>query len=192
MSGAATKPARRRSRGPLVDQPLWVLWRELTALYPLWRSIAAALTPFNGFRKENSYFWFDVIEALRSMASSRAVVARLAVVTDAQLDGVVALAEVNSKRQEHFFRTLVLAYVTVPFTVGAIWAQLMPGQLIAILKDPNLAPVWGGTIAGLATALVIRFIADWRARSFLTVLQIARIERNASPTVTASPARPER
>jgi len=150
------------------------------AAYPLWRSILTAMTPWSGFRKETSYLWFDVIRGLRSMPSSRRVVERLRSITTREMDGVIALAEVNSKRQEHFFRTLVLAYVTVPFTIGAIWAQLMPGQLIALLKNSELAPVWGGTIAGLASALVIRFIADWRARSFLTLLQMARIERNAA------------
>jgi hypothetical protein len=39
--------------------------------------------------------------------------------------------------------------------------------------------VWGGTIAGLATAIAVRFLADWRARSFLAVLQMARAERRA-------------
>ena len=157
------------------------------ACYPLWRSIVSAMTPWSPFRRESSYFWFDVVRGLRSMPSSLRVVERLRSVTDADLDGVIGLAEVNSKRQEHFFRTLVLAYVTVPFTVGAIWAQLMPGQLIGLLKNAELAPVWGGTIAGLASALVIRFIADWRARSFLTLLQMARIERQASAAAAKEP-----
>lgn len=178
-----TKPRRRLLPvDPLKGLPLWDVWHELMALYPLWKSVRTAFSPFNNFRRENSYFWFDVIRGLRSMPSGRAVVARARTLSPAELDGVISLAEVNSKRQEHFFRTLVLAYVTVPFTVGAIWAQLSPGQLMGLLRNPELGPVWGGTIAGLGSALVIRFIADWRARSFLTLLQMARIEASAART----------
>lgn len=185
MSAAPAK-GRLKPVDPLADRPLWGLWRELMALYPLWRSVLSAMNPRSAFRRENSYFWFDVIRGLRSMSSSLRVAERLESVGDSDLDGLIALAEVNSRRQEHFFRTLVLSYVTVPFTIGAIWAQLMPGQLISLVKEPDLAPVWGGTIAGLATALAVRFIADWRARSFLAVLQMARIERSAA-ALTMSP-----
>jgi len=187
------KPIKKLRRGrpdPLQDQPLWALWQALMACYPLWRSVLSAMNPWSGFRKENSYFWFDVIRGLRSMPPSLRVMDRLSSVSDGDLDGLIGLAEVNSKRQEHFFRTLVLGYVTVPFTAGAIWAQLLPGQLIALLKNPDLAPVWGGTIAGLASALIIRFIADWRARSFLTLLQMARIERTAAGSRSSNASNP--
>lgn len=188
MSAAPAK-GRLKPVDPVADGPLWRLWRELMALYPLWRSVLSAMNPRSAFRRENSYFWFDVIRGLRSMSSSLRVAERLESVGYSDLDGLIALAEVNSRRQEHFFRTLVLSYVTVPFTIGAIWAQLMPGQLILLVKEPDLAPVWGGTIAGLATALAVRFIADWRARSFLALLQMARIERSAA-AFTAPPATP--
>ncbi|MFN7281335.1 hypothetical protein [Brevundimonas sp.] len=78
--------------------------------------------------------------------------------TDRELDGLITLGEINSRRQEHFFRSLVLAYITVPLTVGAIWAQLAPDNLISLVRNPELAPVWGGTIAGLATAVAIRLL----------------------------------
>lgn len=185
-------PPKRSSKpvNPLADRPLWSLWRELMALYPLWRSLVSAMNPRSHFRRENSYFWFDVIRGLRSMSSSLRVVARLKAVSDAELDGLIGMAEVNSKRQEHFFRTLVLSYVTVPFAIGAIWAQLTPGQMIRLLEDERYQFYWIGAVAVLATALAVRFIADWRARSFLTLLQLVRIERTASAAVKASPAGP--
>jgi len=175
---------------PLDGVPLWALWAEIMALYPLWRSILAALHPRSGFRREGSYFWFDVIRALRAMPSSQRVVGRLMSVSDDELEGLIVLGEINSKRQEHFLRSLVLAYITVPLTVGAIVAQLLPGVLMATFRNPDLAPVWGGTIAGLATAVVIRVVADWRARSFLGLLQMARAERRARPSGQAAAGSP--
>jgi hypothetical protein len=145
-------------KGPLAENHLWALWREVLALYPLHRSLLAGLSPVSQFRRETSWFWFDVILGLRSMGSSRAVAARLESVTDRELDGLITLGEINSRRQEHFFRSLVLAYITVPLTVGAIWAQLAPDNLISLVRNPELAPVWGGTIAGLATAVAIRLL----------------------------------
>lgn len=179
-----------RQAEPRIDEPLWVLWQSLMALYPLWRSLLTVFSPFSPFQRETSWFWFDVIRGLRAMPSSQAVIARLKTVTDGELDGVIALAEVNSKRQEHFFRSLVLAYVTVPFTLGAIWAQLAPGQLMGLLRSEDYGPYWGGTVAGLATALIIRFVADWRARSFLALLQMARIERQAERATPPEAAPP--
>lgn len=172
-------------QGPLGENRLWALWRECQSLYSLWRSLLAGLSPGSRFGRESSWFWFDVILALRSMRSSRDVAARLQTVSDAELDGLIMLGEINSRRQEHFFRSLVLAYITVPLTVGAIWAQLAPDSLVGLARNAELAPVWGGTIAGLATAIAVRFLADWRARSFLAVLMMIRAERAA--TVGLSP-----
>jgi hypothetical protein len=41
-------------------------------------------------------------------------------------------------------------------------------------------PAAAGGIAGLATIVAVRFVADWRARAFLSLLQMARIERTAA------------
>jgi hypothetical protein len=163
----------------LASRPLWGLWRALTALYPLSQSLLAMVTHRGALNRETSYFWFDVVIALRAMPSSLKVATRLDEVSDAELDGVIAIAELNSKRQEHFLRSIVLGYLTVPLTVGAIAAELWPGALLSLFQRPELSGVWSGTIAGLATALLIRFVADWRARSFLTLLQMVRLERQS-------------
>lgn len=123
--GTVEKPKGRLKpweKGPLADNPLWALWQEVIALYPLSRSLLAGFSPSSPFRRETSWFWFDVVLGLRSMGSSRAVAHRLANVSDAELDGLIVIGELNSRRQEHFFCSLVLAYITVPLTVGAIWA----------------------------------------------------------------------
>jgi len=91
------------------------------------------MRPFGLFQSENQMFRFDVIQGLRAMGVSRRVLTRLETVDDAMLDGVIALGEVNVKRQEHFFRSVILAYVTVPLTIGAIWAQLSPDGIAAFM-----------------------------------------------------------
>jgi hypothetical protein len=180
---------RTRRPDPLDGNPVWDLWRDLMALYPLWRSALAAFSPRSQFRRENTYWWFDVVRGLRSMPSSQAVVARLATVSDAELEAVISVAEINARRQEHFVRVLFLSYITIPFTVGAIWAELAPGQMVELLRDPRWASWWAGGGAGLIVALVVRFLADWRARSFLTLLELARTEREAAAGAKAPRAR---
>lgn len=187
--GAAEKPKVRLKpwqKGPLADYRLWALWPECQSLYPLSRSLMAGFSPASRFGRESSWFWFDVVLGLRSMRSSRLLAERLATVTYAEMDGLITLGEINSRHQEHFFRSLVLAYITVPFTVGAIWAQLAPDSLIGLARNPELAPVWGGTIAGLATAIAVRFLDDWRARSFLAVLTMIRAERAVDGSGTSA------
>lgn len=166
-----------RPPDPLAKDPVWLLWRDLTARFPLWRSALWWLLPSPARVRENSYFWFDLIVGLRSMGSSQAVVARLATVSDVVLAAVVRLAEINGKRQEHFFRSVVLAYITVPLTVGAIWVSLSPTSVKAAMTNADLLPFVGGTIGGLATAIVVRFMADWRAQAFLSLLQMVQAER---------------
>lgn len=170
----------------LADSGLWTLWRELIALYPAWRSLMESMRPFGLFQSENQLFRFDVIQGLRAMQVSRDVLARLKDVDDATVDGVIGLAEVNVKRQEHFFRSVILAYVTIPLTVGAIWAQLSPSGVSAFLAGDGAGPAAAGGIAGLATIVLVRFVADWRAKAFLSLLLMARIERAAG--ATAKPA----
>ena len=72
-------------KGPLADNRLWALWQEVMALYPLSRSLVAGLSPGSPFRRESSWFWFDVVLGLRGMRSSLAVAQRLSTVTEAEL-----------------------------------------------------------------------------------------------------------
>lgn len=193
MKGVRALPvfSGRNARDPLGGEPLWDLWQDLMQRYPLWRSLLASFIPWSPFHRERSWFWFDVIRGLRTMTSSQAVIQRLRTVGDGDLNGVIALAEINSRRQEHFLRTLVLSYITIPFAGGAIWAELAPGQMVGLLKNPELASVWAGGAVGLISALLLRFVADWRARSFLTLLLMARAERQAEslrPPAVAPPA----
>ncbi len=181
IEGVKPEKLKPWQKGHLADNRLWSLWREVIALYPLSRSLIAGLSPSSPFRRETSWFWFDVVLGLRSMSSSRRVANRLSAVSDAELDGLIVIAEVNSRRQEHFLRSLVLAYVTVPLAALGIWASLSSATMVALARNTDLAPVWGGAIAGLATAVAIRFVADWRARSFLALLCLVRAERKAAP-----------
>ncbi|HEV7228338.1 hypothetical protein [Brevundimonas sp.] len=178
-AGPARLKLRLSAAEILADSRLWALWRDLITLYPAWRSLLESMRPFGLFQSENQMFRFDVIQGLRAMGVSRRVLTRLETVDDAMLDGVIALGEVNVKRQEHFFRSVILAYVTVPLTIGAIWAQLSPEGISAFMAGEGAQPAFAGGIAGLATIVAVRFAADWRARAFLSLLQMARIERQA-------------
>lgn len=190
-AAALTRPlkVRRGPPAPLAGAPVWGLFEELLTLFPLWRSIVGRARMGRIFNRETSWWRFDVVRGLRSLPSSLAMAERLGGVDTATLDAVIGLAEVNSRRQEHFFRTLVLAYVTVPLTLAALVAQLSPGALRDSLADPRLTGVWAGLIAGLATAVAVRFVADWRARAFLAVLQMIRLERSISPAAPPPAAR---
>lgn len=91
------------------------------------------------------------------------------------IDGLLALARTNAERQGYLARTILFAYVSIPFSVGALVAQVAPLATQRALL--GYAPAWGGGLAGAGVAVVARLILDAQARQFVAILEMARIER---------------
>lgn len=168
-------------RAPVPDTPLWALWDSLHRLFPMWWFLVSAST--SAWRR---FSGFDSLRRLRLSPRVVKAVALLDMADDATLDDLIALARVNVDRQGYFARTILFAYVSIPISIGAIFAQLQPALLQAWLID--YAPSWAGTLAGLGVAVLIRLTLDGQARQFLAMLEIARIERGGSDRISPADA----
>lgn len=164
------KPAK--SGDPLRGHAIWMLWREARRRFPLGRALLGAYGQTPVKHRQAS----DAVQLLRLSPPGQAVIAHLHTATPADLERLITLAEVNARRQDHFFRSVVLIYITVPLTIGALWAQLSPSTLRTAFANPDLAGLWAGVILGSAGALLVRFLADWHAKAFLGLLEIAKAE----------------
>lgn len=162
-------------RAPVPPMALWRHWDDLNRLFPASWFIASAM--FSAWRMQSG---FDSLRRLRM--SKRAIRAKLLIdqLDDAMLDALVELARINTDRQGYFARSILLAYITIPFSIGALVAQLQPQLLQTWLV--HYAPAWGGGLAGLGVAVAIRLILDAQSRQLLAMLEIFRAERIPRPT----------
>lgn len=151
----------------------WAAWQALRKASGGWRAWLPTVRGVNSFD-------VDAVSGIATSRSGRAALAVLRPLGEVEFEGVRALATINAKRQDFYVRNVTIAYLTVPLTLAALWAQLSPTTVTALLNEPDLRGVWVGTITGLAAALVIRFIADWRARTLVALIEIAAVERGGS------------
>lgn len=178
MQRHASALAEYLRKDPLQDRALWALWREIRDQFSVWRALVSWFAPLHPRIHRNRLLGFDSLEGLRVRTAIRGLFGRLETVSDGDLRALIGLAELNSVQQQFYFNSIVLIYVTVPLAVAAIWAQLFPASLKAEILAPNLQ-IWATLLIPLLAATAIRFLASWRARAFLLVLQIAEIERSA-------------
>ncbi len=152
------------------DAPLWQHWDDLQRLFPTWWFLTTGF--FSAWRARSG---FDSLRRLRMATRTRRAFALLDQIDTPMLDDLIALAKANADRQGYFARTILFAYVSIPFSIGALVAQLAPTATQQTLLA--YAPSWGGALAGVGSAVLIRLILDGQARQFLAVLEMARIER---------------
>lgn len=157
---------------PVPDHPVWQHWDALQRLFPTWWFLWTGF--FSAWRARSG---FDSLRRLRMTKRTRRAFALLDQIDTAVLDDLIALAKANAERQGYFARTILFAYVSIPFSIGALVAQLAPTATQQALLA--YAPAWGGTLAGVGTAVMLRLILDGQARQFLAILEMARIERGA-------------
>lgn len=157
---------------PVPDLPLWQHWDDLERLFPTWRFLMTGF--FSAWRLRTG---FDSLRRLRMDKRTRRAFALLDQIETPMLDDLIALAKANAERQGYFARTILFAYVSIPFSIGALVAQLAPAATQQALLA--YAPTWGGALAGIGSAVVVRLVLDGQARQLLALLEIARIERGA-------------
>lgn len=156
--------------GPVPERPVWQHWAALHRLFPTWRFVGSIMWTLS--RPQAGF------DGLRRMRMNPQVVRAFALLDqlDTQmLDDLISLAKTNAERQGYLARTILIAYVSIPFSVGALVAQVAPQATQQMLL--GYAPAWGGALAGAGVAVVARLILDAQARQFVAMLEMARIER---------------
>lgn len=156
--------------GPVPEHPVWQHWAALHRLFPTWRFVGSILWTLS-----RPQAGFDGLRRMRMNPRVIRAFALLDQIDTQMLDDLLALARTNAERQGYLARTILFAYVSIPFSVGALVAQVAPVATQQALL--GYAPVWGGALAGAGVAVIARLILDGQARQFVAILEMARIER---------------
>lgn len=157
------------------DAPVWPLWRELKRHFPVWSLLPSAFWTPGAF----GYVGVDHVSGFRRNASTKAAFALMDGRPDEDLDLLTALAALNARRQRQMFTAVAVAYVTVPLTLIATWAEIAPDGVEAFIRGNVLSAVQG--FVGLTMGALYYFCSHWRSRQMVEVLDLIRIERGARP-----------
>lgn len=157
------------------EHPVWPLWRRLTRLFPVW-SIAFSAVASPGASRVGGV---DYLGPLRRGRATQRAFELTSPLSDAEFDGLAALAALNARRQERLFRSIFVLYATVPITLLATSGELAPDRVTGFIREE-----WGlmAFYAVLFTVVLVWYYASlWRARQIVDVLDMARVERGTRP-----------
>lgn len=157
------------------EAPVWALWRAVRKPFPVWSLLPSAFWTPGAF----GYVGVDHVSGLRRNASTHKVFALLEGRLDEDLDGVTALAALNSRRQRQMFTAVAVAYVSIPLTLVATWAEVAPGAVERFIRAYPTGALQA--FIGLTVGALYYFCSHWRARQIVEVLDLVRIERGARP-----------
>lgn len=173
---------------PLDAEDHWGAWTRLVRLFPISSLPFSAYSTPGGSR----FAGVDLLRGVRANESSVQAANLLAPLNAKTFDRVTIMATLNATRQEQAFKGLALAYLTVPVTLLAAWAQIVPGYVDRWLAANAL----GASIVALSLLGVgaVQFFGWWRARQIVTVLALIDLDRAAAakPKRRASPSAPVR
>lgn len=161
------------SAEPPSPSPVWPLWRELKRHFPVWSLFPSAFWTPGAY----GYAGVDHVSGFRRNASTKAAFALMEERPDSDLDQLAALAELNARRQRQMFTAVALAYITVPVTLIATWAEIAPEGVEAVIRGNLMYAIQG--FVGLTCGALYYFCSHWRSRQMVEVLDLIRIERMA-------------
>lgn len=152
----------------------WAAWTRLVRLFPVSSLPFSAYTTPGGSR----FAGVDLLRGVRANASSIQAAQLLAPLSLEAFDRVIVMGSLNAARQEQAFKGLALAYLTVPVTLMAAWAQIVPGSVDRWLA----ANAIGASIVALSLIGVgaLQFFGWWRSRQIVTVLTLVKLDREVA------------
>lgn len=165
--------AEPQAPGPLTPQEAayWPVWRRLCREFPTWSFVfSAILTPAAWRTIVN-----DLVSGLRANRSTKRAFQLTAGLSDEDIEALAAIAALNQRRHDWVMRILIVVYLTIPATLATLAAEVMGDGLISVLREQAQASA--ALIVGLVIAILIYFMAQWRARQMVGVLELIRIDR---------------
>ncbi|MGV8928528.1 MAG: hypothetical protein ACOH1E_02150 [Brevundimonas sp.] len=159
---------------PLDAEDHWTAWTRLARLFPV------SSLPFSVWATPGGsrFAGVDLLRGVRANDSSAQAARLLAPLSAEAFDRVAVMAGLNASRQEQAFKGLALAYLTVPVTLFAAWAQIVPGYVDRWLAANALAAsIVAVSLIGVGA---VQFFGWWRARQIVTVLALINLDRAAA------------
>jgi hypothetical protein len=154
---------------------VWGLWKRLIRFFPTWSLLPSGLWTPGAW----NYVGVDFVSGFRRNRSTRQTFDLLETADEATFEALSALANLNARRQDQMLRAVIIGYLTIPFSIIALLAQVMGDSLMAFVRE-NL----GLTIQFVALCsfgVLAFFCSHWRSRQIVGVLDLVRIERGQMP-----------
>lgn len=170
---------------PLDAEDHWAAWTRLVRLFPVSSLPFSAWVTPGGSR----FAGVDLLRGVRANDSSVQAARILSPLSPGAFDRLAIMAGLNATRQEQAFKGLALAYLTVPVTLFAAWAQIVPGYVDRWLAANALAAsIVAVSLIGVGA---VQFFGWWRSRQIVTVLALIGLDRSAAarpgPNTSAPP-----
>lgn len=153
----------------------WALWDKLRRLFPAWSLFLESFFTPGAW----GYMGVDFLTGFRKNRSTIKSFELLDGVDDATFDALSALANLNARRQDQMLRAVIIAYLTVPLSVAALWAELAGDSLLSFVKTKPELTIQ--IVVGVTMGPLSYFMSHWRSRQIVGVLDLIRIERGQAP-----------
>ena len=141
------------------------LWRSLAKLYP------AITLPVDMFFSPSTWHLLgsNLMPALVKDKRARRAAALLATTPPAAVLAMLEMAKINATRTADMFRSVALAYITLPIAISALVADTVPGLVSEQLRN-NLGDViyW---VTFLAVTPIVYFCMMWRAKQIVWAVE---------------------
>jgi len=154
---------------------VWTLWNSVRALFPVWSLIPSSVFTPGAW----GYSGVDFVSGFRKNPSTLKTFELLKDVDDALFDALSALAGLNARRQDQILRAVIIGYLTIPFSIMALLAELAGASVMSFISaHPDMAIQFG---AGASLGPIVYFLSHWRSQQIVGVLDLVRIERGLAP-----------
>jgi hypothetical protein len=154
---------------------VWVLWKQLIQHFPTWSLLPSGLWTPGAW----TYVGVDFVSGFRRNRSTRQAFELLDGVDEPTFDAVSALANLNARRQDQMLRAVIIGYLTIPFSIIALLAQVLGASLIAFVTAHPWLVIQ--IVAMCSFGVLAFFCSHWRSRQIVGVLDLIRIERGQTP-----------
>lgn len=154
---------------------VWGLWKRLIRLFPTWSLLPSGFWTPGAW----SYIGVDFVTGFRRNRSTRQTFELLESVDEPTFDALSALASLNQRRQDQMLRAIIIGYLTVPFSVIALLAQVMGDSLMAFVNEHRVMTIQFVIMCSIG--VLAFFCSHWRSRQIVGVLDLVRIERGQMP-----------
>ena len=154
---------------------VWALWKQLIRHFPTWSLLPSGLWTPGAW----TYFGVDFVSGFRRNPSTNKAFQLFHNVDDETFDAVSALASLNARRQDQMLRAVIIGYLTIPFSLVALFAQIAGDSLMAFVNQNMSLTIQ--LVVMCSFGVLIFFSSNWRSRQIVGVLDMIRIERGQSP-----------
>lgn len=156
-------------------ETVWATWARLRRVFALWRMIGESFVSPGAW----GLYGVDMVTGFRRNATTRRTLEITSELSQQDFEAVAALAALNARRQDRWFRLVAVVYLTAPITLIATWGQIAPDDVGAFIRSRGVLSVVYA--AAFTLAALAYMIFAWRARQIVDVLDLARVERDARP-----------